>query len=161
MPSLTAVRFLAPIVFAVVAAAQGQIKIALCGAASGSNTACQWTTPQTALMATGLFSAVDIVNCSTSTPTIQQLGQYDALLAYTNTTPLSNVAWGDVMADYVDQGGGVVVAVFANSTTTAGRNIAGRWQTGYEVVLDQSGNASGAGGTLGTVSQPLHPVMAG
>jgi hypothetical protein len=141
-----------------------QLRVALCGAATTSSTGCQWTSPQTALLATGLFSAVDIINVTTSgtgTPTLPQLLQYDALLCYTNSTPANNVAWGDVLADYVDAGGGVVVAVFANSTTTAGRNIGGRWQNGYEVVLDQGGNASGAGATLGTVLVPTHPVMAG
>jgi len=81
-------------------------------------------------------------------------------MVWTNSTPASNVAWGDVLADYVDAGGGVVVAVFANSSLTTGRNIGGRWQAGYEVVLDQSGSASGAA-SLGTVAQPSHPIMAG
>jgi hypothetical protein len=65
-----------------------------------------------------------------------------------------------VLADYVDAGGGVVVAVFANSTTFVGRNIGGRWQLGYEVILDQSGSTSGSA-VLGAVAQPGHPVMAG
>ena len=140
-----------------------QIDVALC-AAAGSAAGCQWSNVQTTLVGTGRFNNVDIIDVSaagTGTPTLEQLLQYDALLCWTNTTPADNNAWGDVLADYVDAGGGVVVAVFANSTTTAGRNIGGRWQNGYEVVLDQSGNASGANGTLGTVHVPTHPVMAG
>lgn len=140
------------------------LRVALCGSASTANVACQWTSPRSALLATGLFAAVDIINCTTSgigTPSLSQLLQYDALLVYTNVTPANNVALGDVLADYVDAGGGVVVAVFANSTTTSGRNLDGRWQSGYEVILDRSGNATGAGGTLGTVHVPGHPVMAG
>jgi hypothetical protein len=143
--------------------AQFQPRIALCGAAGGA-TACQWSSVRTTLQATSLFATVDIIDVTATgggTPTLSQLLQYDALLCWTNTTPANNVTWGDVLADYVDAGGGVVVAVFANSTTTAGRNIAGRWQQGYEVVLDQSGNASGAGATLGTVHVPGHPSMAG
>lgn len=139
------------------------LRVALCGAASTTNTGCQWTSPQNALLASGQFAVVDIINVTGSfgTPTLAQLLQYDALLCYTNSTPADNVAWGNVLADYVDAGGGVVVAVFANSTTTAGRNIDGRWQTGYEVIVDRSGNASGANGTLGLVPVPNHPVMAG
>lgn len=143
--------------------ALAQTRIALCGAA-GTATGCQWNTVQSALLATNVFAAVDIIDVAatgTGTPTLSTLLQYDALLCWTNTTPASNVAWGDVLADYVDAGGGVVVAVFANSTTSAGRNIGGRWQTGYEVILDQSGNASGAGATLGIVHQPGHPSLAG
>lgn len=140
-----------------------QINIALCGAASTTNTACQWTDVQTRLQATGLFNTVAIINVTSTgggTPTLSQLLAYDALLCWTNSTPANNNTWGDVLADYVDAGGGVVVAVFANSTTTAGRNIGGRWQNGYEVILDQSGNASGAA-SLGTVHLPNHPIMAG
>lgn len=141
-----------------------QIRVALCGAASTTNTACQWTSPQTALLATGQFATVDIINVTTGgtgTPTLQQLQQYDALLCYTNSTPANNVTWGDVLADYVDAGGGVVVAVFANTSLTAGRNIGGRWQNGYEVVLDQGGTTSGGSPTLGNVPVPGHPAMTG
>lgn len=141
-----------------------QLRVALCGAASTSSTACQWTTPQAVLQATGLFATVDIINVTatgTGTPTLSQLLQYDALLCYTNSTPADHNAWGDVLADYVDAGGGVVVAVFANSTLTAGRNIGGRWQNGYEVVLDQGGTTSNAGAGLGNVPVPGHPVMNG
>src|SRR5690606_2203551 len=47
------------------------------------------------------------------------------------------------------------------STTTLARYLQGRWQTGgYEVVPAASGNASGFA-TLGTVLDPLHPVMQG
>ncbi|MBL8734463.1 MAG: hypothetical protein JNN13_18955 [Planctomycetes bacterium] len=142
---------------------QAQIKVALCGAA-GATGGCQWSTVQTTLLATGYFSAVDIIDVTTAgggTPSLSTLLQYDALLCWTNTTPANNNTWGDVLADYVDAGGGVVVAVFANSSLTTGRNIGGRWQTGYEVVLDQSGSSSGAGGTLGTVHVPGHPSLAG
>lgn len=151
----------APFVFA--KTADAQVRVALCGAA-GAATACQWSSVQTALLATNQFSAVDIIDVTAAgggTPTLGALLQYDALLCWTNTTPASNVTWGDVLADYVDAGGGVVVAVFANSSLTAGRNIGGRWQTGYEVILDQSGTTGGAGATLGIVHLPGHPVMAG
>lgn len=140
-----------------------QYKVALC-AAAGTATSCQWLDVQTRLMATGFFTSVSIIDVTAAgggTPSLNTLLGYDAVMCWTNTTPANNVTWGDVLADYIDAGGGVVVTVFANSTLTAGRNIAGRWQLGYEVILDQSGNASGAGATLGIVHQPAHPVMAG
>lgn len=144
-------------------AAAAQLRVALV-AAEASNTSCNFTDPQTRLMATNLFSAVDIINTTAAgggTPTLATLLTYDSVMVWTNSTPASNVALGDVLADYVDAGGGVVVTVYANSTTTAGRNLAGRWQSGYEVILDQSGNGSGANHTLGTVHLPQHPIMAG
>jgi hypothetical protein len=146
-------------VLAIAATAAAQIDVGLV-AAAGTITACQWTDVQTRLQSSGAFNSVTIFNVATATPTLAQLQAFDSVLVWTNTTPVSNVALGDVLADYVDAGGGVVVAVFANSTTTAGRNIAGRWQTGYEVVMDQSGNAAGAA-SLGTVLVPAHPIMNG
>jgi hypothetical protein len=143
----------------IAAAGSAQIDVGLC-AAAGTIGACQWTDVQTRLQNSGMFNSVTIVNAAAATPTLAQLQAFDALLVWTNTTPVSNVALGDVLADYVDGGGGVVVAVFANSTTTAGRNIGGRWQNVYEVIMDQSGNASGVA-SLGTVLVPGHPVMAG
>jgi hypothetical protein len=160
-PSLFPVMSL---VLACTAAAQFQPRIALVAAAATTATGCQWTDSQQVLQASGQFAVVDVINITatgTGTPSLSTLLQYDAVMTWTNGTPANNVTLGDVLADYVDAGGGVVVAVFANSTTTAGRNIAGRWQTGYEVILDQSGNASGAGGTLGLVPVPGHPALAG
>lgn len=135
-------------------------RVALC-AAESSSTSCNFTDPQTRLMSTGRFAVVDIINVFLATPTLAQLQAYDAVMCWTNSTPVSSSAWGDVLADYVDSGGGVVVTVFANSTLTANRNILGRWQSGYEVIMDQSGNFSGAGGVLETIVVPGHPVVAG
>jgi hypothetical protein len=161
--ALRSAALAAALAFCAYAPAQFLPRVALCGAASTSSTACQWTDVQTRLVATGAFSAVDIINVTTSgvgTPTLESLLQYDALLCWTNSTPADNNTWGDVLADYVDAGGGVVVAVFANSTLTAGRNIGGRWQLGYEVILDQTGNTGGAA-SLGNVPVAGHPVMNG
>jgi len=140
-----------------------QVRVALCGAAQTTNTACQWTDVQTRLLATSQFATVDIINVTTTgggTPTLAQLLNYDALLCWTNTSPANNQTWGDVLADYVDAGGGVVVAVFANSINNTTMYIGGRWQSGYEVISDRSGTTTGASG-LGTVLDPNHPVMAG
>lgn len=139
-----------------------QVRVALCAAAGGA-TQCQWSDVQTRLQTTAQFATVDIINVAatgTGTPPLSQLLAYDALLCWTNSTPANNVTWGDVLADYVDAGGGVVVAVFANSQNSTTINIGGRWQTGYEVIMDQSGTTQGASG-LGTVLIPGHPVMAG
>lgn len=147
---------------ALAAAARAQLDVAICAAADLSSGACQYTDVQAQLQATGRFTTVGVINVTSmgsGTPTLAELQAYDALICWTNATPADNHAWGDVLADYVDAGGGVVVAVFANSTATAGRNIGGRWQTSYEVILDQSGTASGAA-ALGDVDLPGHPVMA-
>ena len=65
----------AALLVAATSATAQQVRVALC-AAESSSTACQFLDPQTRLMATGLFSAVDIINVTTAgggTPTLATL----------------------------------------------------------------------------------------
>ena len=140
--------------------AQG-IDVAIVAAADSNTASCHFADPQAKLLGTGLFDSVDVINVYHTTPSLAQLQNYDAIICWTNVTPADYVAWGDVTADYVDAGGGVVVTVFANSTTTTERRLGGRWVTGgYEVIVSQGGNHSGPA-TLGAVHDATHPVMAG
>jgi hypothetical protein len=160
--ALPRARFsLAALAIASSAVASAQIDVAIC-AAAGSAGACQFTDPQAKLVGTGLFNTVDIINAGTSTPTLAQLQAYDAVIVWSNVNFQNATLLGDTLADYVDAGGGVVVTIFANTTTTANRFLGGRWQMGYEVILDQGGTTSTGGAqSLGTVLDPLHPVMSG
>src|SRR5690606_4059532 len=139
------------------------LDVAIVAAASASPTDPAYTETQRVIFETGYFNSVDIVHLASGvpTPTLAELQQYDAVLVWTNTTPGDNELLGDRLADYVDAGGGVVVAVFANSTTTTGRNIGGRWRSAeYEVIVPRSGNQSGQA-ALGAVLDPSHPIMDG
>jgi hypothetical protein len=118
---------------------------------------------RTSLLNTGLLGNVDIHPHATTlpTPTLAQLMQYDAVLTYTNQSYADGAAMGDVLADYVDSGGGVVVAVYAVSTTTANRSLRGRWETGgYDIIPARSGNTTTAT-SLGTVHLPSHALWNG
>lgn len=141
-------------------AAQAQVDVAICAAAQTSSTDCRFTDVQAKLTASGLFGTVDIINASSSTPTLQQLQAYDAVLVWSNTSFQDSTLLGNTLADYVDAGGAVVVAVFAVNWNTLTLSIQGRWQNGYEVIADQSGSTTGAA-SLGTVLLPAHPIMAG
>jgi len=48
----------------------------------------------------------------TYTPSLAELMAYDAIFVW-GSASLSGDLFGDVLADYVDAGGGVVIAVFA------------------------------------------------
>lgn len=135
--------------------------VLICAAASTSITAGQFTDPQAKLQATGRFGNVDIFNASSGTPTLSQLQAYDAVIVWSNVNFSSASALGDVLADYVDAGGGVVLAVFANSTTTVNRYLTGRWQIGnYNVIPPALGTTSGSS-SLGSTLDPGHPLMEG
>ncbi|MCC7014020.1 MAG: hypothetical protein IT454_15795 [Planctomycetes bacterium] len=142
------------------APALAQIDVAICAAAQTSSTDCRFVDVQSKLLASGLFATVDILNASSSTPTLAQFQAYDAVIVWSNTSFQNSILLGDTLADYVDAGGGVVVAVFAVNWNTTTLSLQGRWQTGYEVILDQSGSTTGAA-TLGAVLLPQHPIMAG
>jgi hypothetical protein len=67
------------------------------------------------------------------------------------------VALGDNLADYVDSGGGVVVAVFAD----AGVPIAGRFDTDNYWAISSPSWTSSPEQFLGTVFVPGHPILDG
>jgi hypothetical protein len=116
------------------------------------------------LEATGLFPAVVMRNVQTPrpTPTLADLSQFSAVMIWTNQSFSDGAAMGDVMADYIDAGGGVVVNMFTLGTATANRFLGGRWDAAYEIIPEQGGNTSGGGEqSLGTVLVPGHPILAG
>jgi len=82
---------------------------------------------------------------------------YHAILTFTDAVPADPVALGDSLAKFVQLGGGVVEALFADGD--GGVNIAGSWRFEYApfTVLTWSTTS----GFIGVVNQPLHPVMSG
>jgi hypothetical protein len=112
------------------------------------------TDVQTYLMNTGMFNLVDTeIN---STPTLETLRNYDAILVWADNSLDDTV--GDTLAAYIDEGGGVVSAVFNLFT---GWGIEGtRFNTDY-LLLNLGNYASGATTTLGTVYDANHPIMEG
>ncbi len=148
------------LLLAATAQAQGPA-VAIVAAAATDPTHCDFMDVQSYLLATGQFSAVDLVDCVTQTPTAQDLAPYAAILTWSNSSYEDNVALGDLFADYVDGGGGVVVATFANTTASADRFLGGRWLSGsYEVIVTQQGTWANQGG-IGEVADPAHPAMHG
>lgn len=104
------------------------------------------------LVASGLFDVIDLFDASDpgGTPTLAQLSAYDSVLSYTNFAPDDAIGLGDVLADYVDAGGGLVlggyglgdVATGGGSTAFAGR-IA---QAGYSPLAVTANLADPDGG---------------
>ncbi|MCA9278033.1 MAG: PEP-CTERM sorting domain-containing protein [Phycisphaeraceae bacterium] len=146
----------AVVALACTSAVRAQLNVAI--AAAATPTSCQFTDVQQMLAGSGLFSSVSYVEVMTQTPSLAELQQYDAVITWSNLSYQSGEALGNVLADYVDAGGGVVVATFANSSVTAERSLTGRWSTGYDVILPRSGN-QGGNASLGQILDPSHPIM--
>jgi len=108
-----------------------------------------------------IFSTIDTINVSSNGGRNLSLsnlvaGGYGVVLTFSDYAYLNPTAMGDTLAAFMEQGGGVVVGVFADDP---GWGMGGRYSTQYMPFpkLNVAPNA----GTLGTVDQPTHPIMQG
>src|SRR6267378_1286830 len=111
---------------------------------------------QSKLVATGRFSQVDTIDAGTTTPTLAQLLAYKSVLVWSDSSFGDSTALGNNLADYVDGGGGVVIAVFTDASVP----LSGRFVSDDYYVLEPNSQGSGQL-TLGTVYEPSSPLMAG
>ncbi len=100
---------------------------------------------------------IDTFNIQVGTPTASQLAGYDTVLVTTDFPPQNPTLLGDLLADYVDAGGGVVASTFSGSSFFG---LRGRFVSGGYTPL-ASGNIGSGALTLGTISVPNHPLMRG
>jgi hypothetical protein len=112
------------------------------------------------VVGTGLISgSVDLINVGTSgggsTPSLATLLTYDGVMVWSDASFVSASLMGDRLADYVDAGGGVVAQAFASD----GAPLGGRWSTGGYSPMTPSSFTQGTPLTLGTISQPAHPLF--
>jgi Cep192 domain 4 len=115
-----------------VASAEAAPNVLLCADDGGDGSV---AATQQGLKASMAFGMVDTIDCSQSTPTIDKLKMYDAVLTFTNFGYFDQTALGNVFADYVDAGGGVVDMLFGLDGFDA-LNLMGRWeQGGYDCIL--------------------------
>ncbi|MEM8680789.1 MAG: hypothetical protein AAGF97_15680 [Planctomycetota bacterium] len=141
--------------------------VAIVAAATNSSIKSErFTDLRDVLVADGRFQSVDIISTTrfgTGTPTLNALLQYDAIIHWSNDSNDDAVALGNVFADYVDAGGGMVQAVFANTSSNSDRFLQGRWLTdGYNIIPPNGGftqgpTVSGFDTETAVMSPPLEP----
>ena len=141
--------------------AGGMPEVAIVASASTNVTDPFFIDPRDRLIESGLFSGVTVFNAGAMTPTAEQLQPFDAVLVWSNFDFADPNGLGDVLADYVDSGGGVVLAVFATSSDDEDRVIAGRWMTNEYAVIAPAGGTTTGTAALGAVPVPPHPIMNG
>lgn len=100
---------------------------------------------------------VDIVDVLYSTPSLSTLLNYDAVLVYSSWEFFDSVALGNVLADYVDLGGGVVLAAGVWFGPTY--NLEGRIMVDYS-PFEQAGAMLFTTADLGACNSD-HPIMEG
>ena len=118
-----------------------------------------FTDVQNKLLATGEFFSVTVIDAQVVIPTTEELQAFDAVLVWKNTIYSDRVSFGNNLADYVDAGGGVVLAVY-ESGGTIDRMLGGRWESEKYYVIARSPAQTGLQ-TMGTVAIPAHPIMRG
>ncbi|HTF90875.1 MAG TPA: hypothetical protein VK843_20815 [Planctomycetota bacterium] len=109
------------------------------------------------LLASGVsLGGVTIFDMSQVTLSVAQLQAFNAVLVYSdNPGYLDPNAQGDNLHDYVDAGGGVVIATFTNSSIPLG----GTWvSAGYDAITS-GGQTQGFQLQLGTRFFPAHPLF--
>jgi len=106
------------------------------------------------------FRRVDLFAAGSGAPvpTLAQLQQYDAVFVYSSDAFGSSVGFGNVLADYVDAGGGVVLAAFSYSSFTG---IEGRFAATEYLPWARSGSQSGTPLTLVPALPRFHPILDG
>lgn len=96
-----------------------------------------------------------------ATPTSADLAGYDAVIALNDYRWGDSTSLGNLLADFVDQGG-VVIAPNWNfwDSSDAGYALAGRWASGGYSPFLQTQSGSNSTSTL-TAFDPAHPFFAG
>jgi len=112
-----------------------------------------------ALRESGQFGEVESFDVREGNPwtSYEELMAYDAVLVYSDYSFADADGLGDLLADYVDHGGGVVVAVFALDSS-GGMALSGRIQEdGYLPIVQSTSNSGGE--FLVVPDQPGHPIL--
>jgi len=90
-------------------------------------------------IATITGATADYFDARGGTPTLDELQQYGCVFTWANASYSDMTAMGDLLADYVDAGGVVVLGAFV--TYTNGNHLAGRIMTpGYSPVTAPAGD---------------------
>lgn len=131
----------------------GSIRVALLGSEDLGDV----TNVQSYLAPFSDLAIIDIVDVRFSTPSLSTLLNYDAVLVWSNYAFFNSIALGDVLADYVDLGGGVVLATFVWYGPTW--DLEGRIMTDYSPFA-QAGSNLYTTANLG-VYDAGHPIMEG
>ncbi len=138
----------------------GAYDVAVCGADSSE----YLSDVRSKLISTGRFTSVTVIDLHAVTPKLEELRAFSAVLVFSNDSYADAATLGDVMADYVDEGGGVVGCVFeicGDILDLSGYVMGGRWATSDYVLMDRNDVAWYEEESLGVVEEPTHSIMSG
>ena len=97
------------------------------------------------LEADGRLEGVDSFEIAEVAPTAADIEGYDVLFVFAERPFEDGTGFGDLLADFVDDGGGVVVAAYAFSSSSS---LSGRFVTEGYLPLTVNGSNSGPSGPM-------------
>ncbi|MDP6668061.1 MAG: hypothetical protein QF357_11815, partial [Dehalococcoidia bacterium] len=110
------------------------------------------------LEAEGIPTVDVLMSSHAPAPPLATLLEYDTVIAWSDSPFDTGTAWGDVLADYVDAGGGLIINTFAFYTTPP-YQLEGRIMTPGYSPLTPIQSVFGTS-SLGA-HDSSHPIMAG
>ena len=99
----------------------------------------------------------DAVNPNVDQLTLEQCDRYDAVLIFSSSTFTEPDELGDALADYVDNGGGVVVGAIASDSDSHG--VGGRFDKEGYSPLNRGQRSHESRHSLGKRVLPDHPII--
>jgi hypothetical protein len=100
---------------------------------------------------------IDLFSGAGGTPTLATLDNYSAVMVFSDAGWANPTGLGNVLADYVDQGHGLVLTVFTDASVPA----TGRLTSGSYYPILPTGQTQNTDLHLGTVHDPSSPLMTG
>jgi len=137
--------------------AKSNLAYLILGSEGGGATDDRLSDVQQKLKSEGLVN-VDICNVRTTTPTFEQLKKYNGIMFF-SYHGFDQTSIGNMLADYVDAGGGVVFCAYANCGR--GNRLGGKWAAQKYDPLTLGTTSRSPNLTLGTRTRPKHPVLDG
>jgi hypothetical protein len=108
---------------------------------------------------TSAFAMVDLSDAKAGTPSLATLQAHEAVLVFSDSGWQNATALGDNLAAYFNEGGNVVVAVFANTESGVSQSLGGLWNTlGYDLIPVAQYTALTEDATLG-FNEPDSPLL--
>lgn len=101
---------------------------------------------------------VDIFNVRTHTPTPDFLSSYNAVMFF-SYHGFDQISIGNMLAEFVDNGGGVVFCAYANCGR--GNRLEGKWAEKKYDPLTLGSTARAPGLYIGKTHDPEHPILDG
>jgi immune inhibitor A len=111
-------------------------------------------------ISSGRFSSVTTINGFSITPTLVELQAYNAVVVFGWNYWADNIAIGNVLADYVDGSGNVLIAFAANATGNYWM-VDGRFNSDNYWLIMPNAYSGGSAYTMGSILYPGHPIMSG